>query len=95
MREHDALDGVVRTPSISGWISTVRFRPSSPPTASSVKPKLELDACAEICRHDDEQRETSVPSGILVEIRPMAATERKSAISSCNAPAYWPCSVSM
>ena len=77
----------VRTPSISGWKSIDAVQPEQPADRQQREAEAELDAGAEIGGDDDQQREPAEPSGILVVISPIACRLRKSAKTSCSAPA--------
>ena len=96
LREHDALNGVGADAVHQRLEQHGAVQPEQPAHCQQREAEAELDARAEVGGQMMMSSEKPLePSGILVEMSPMAATERKSAISSCSAPAYSPRSGSM
>ncbi len=85
----------LRTPSIRAGRFIVRLTPSSPPTPSSTKPKPSWIPPGNSAVMTISIENPGEPSGLRVVISPIAATVRKSAMTSSRAPAYSPRSVSM
>ena len=84
------LIALVRMPSISACKFIVRLSPSSPPTASSVKPNPSWMPVPNSTEMMISREKPLEPSGILVEMMPNALSAMTPLKVSSSAPAYSP-----